>query len=222
MLRILTTLRHNYKTLETHCYFEYLSSSIRTFISLYFHSKCTSSLRQALLLRSKLQGKEVLRSNSYRRKHCKSFLWIPFISFSGFDRIPLDQMISIGVITSTNWKQEEPNTTWETWVVDGYPRGVFKSNFLCVLIEIARIPQAKHSQVDQIMRSHDGDVNSIPSVTCRVWVMAILQKLILNGIVQCSNCDALQQECMRFGNQYSDAAATNDQPQPVVKSRLCH
>lgn len=109
------------------------------------------------------------------------------------------------------------------WIPDhGATGGVFKSNFLCVLIEIARIPQAKHSQVDQIMRSHDGDVNSIPSVTCRVWVMAILQKLILNGIVQCSNCDALQQECMGFGNQYSDAAAANDQPRPVVKSRLCH
>ncbi|PLN78864.1 hypothetical protein BDW42DRAFT_187091 [Aspergillus taichungensis] len=74
--------------------------------------------------------------------------------------------------------------------------------------EIERVPQAKHSQLDQVMRSHDGDVNSIPSVTCRVWLFTILQKLIQNGIVICSSCDALQQECMDFGNQHSAAAAT--------------
>ena len=108
------------------------------------------------------------------------------------------------------------------WIPDhGTTGGVFKSNFLCVLIQIANVPLAKHSLLDQIMRSHDGDVNSIPGVTCRVWLMAILQKLIQHGIVHCSNVDALQQECMVFGNQYSAGAAMNTQPRPVVSSRLC-
>ncbi|EFY88763.1 hypothetical protein MAC_05198 [Metarhizium acridum CQMa 102] len=51
----------------------------------------------------------------------------------------------------------------------------FKSNFLCVLIEIANVPLGKHGPLDQIMRSRDGDVNSIPGVTCRVWLMVILR-----------------------------------------------
>ncbi|KAB8271637.1 hypothetical protein BDV30DRAFT_213315 [Aspergillus minisclerotigenes] len=72
------------------------------------------------------------------------------------------------------------------------------------------------------MRSHDGDINSIPGVTCRVWVMTIIQKLIQNGIVLCNDCNALERECMGFGNQYNAAAAKNDQPRPVVKSKLCH
>ncbi|RAL01567.1 uncharacterized protein BO80DRAFT_424771 [Aspergillus ibericus CBS 121593] len=108
------------------------------------------------------------------------------------------------------------------WIPDhGLTGGVFKSNFLCVLVEIATIPPAQHDQVDQIMRFHDGDINSIPGVTCRVWVLTILQKLIQNGLVLCNDIKALEQECMGFGNQYQGAAAQNDQPRPVVKSRLC-
>ena len=109
------------------------------------------------------------------------------------------------------------------WIPDhSATGGVFKDNFLCVLVQIASVPQAKHGQVDQIMRSRDGDVNSIPGVTCRVWLLFILQRLIQDGIVQCtSSVEAVQQECMVFGNQYSVGAARNDQPRPVVRSRLC-
>ncbi|KAL4916556.1 hypothetical protein BDW62DRAFT_103327 [Aspergillus aurantiobrunneus] len=108
------------------------------------------------------------------------------------------------------------------WIPDHGPTGgVFKSNFLCVLIEIANVPHAKHGSLDQIMRSRDGDVNSIPGITCRVWLMVILRELIRQGIVRCSNIDGLQQECMAFGNQYSSGAANNTQPRPVVRSTLC-
>ncbi|KAJ9299672.1 hypothetical protein DTO271G3_2556 [Paecilomyces variotii] len=100
--------------------------------------------------------------------------------------------------------------------------GVFKSNFLCALVKIATVPKENHSRLDQIMKSRDGDVNAIPSVTCRVWVMTILQTLIQHGIVRCSNnVYALQHECMEFGNEYSVGAANNEQPRPVVESRLC-
>lgn len=52
------------------------------------------------------------------------------------------------------------------WIPDhGKTGGVFKSNFLCVLIQIATVPQGKHGQLDQIMKSRDHDVNSIPGVT---------------------------------------------------------
>lgn len=108
------------------------------------------------------------------------------------------------------------------WIPDHGPTGgIFKSNFLCILIQIATVPEASRNSLDQIMRSHDGDVNTIPGVTCRVWVIKILQKLIEQGIVRCSDADALQQECMAFENQYSPGAALNQQPRPLVRSRVC-
>lgn len=45
--------------------------------------------------------------------------------------------------------------------------------------------------------------------------MVILKELVQQGIVRCSDIDALQKECMTFGNQYSEGAAKNSQP------RLC-
>lgn len=108
------------------------------------------------------------------------------------------------------------------WIPDHGPTGgVFKSNFLCVLIQVATIPETARSSLDQIMRSHDGDVNNIPGVTCRVWLVKTLEKLIQHGLVRCGSPDELQQECMSFGNQYSPGAAINQQPRPVVRSRLC-
>lgn len=108
------------------------------------------------------------------------------------------------------------------WIPDHGPTGgVFKSNFLCVLVQIATVAQAEHAQLDQIMRSRDRDVNSIPGVTCRVWLIVILQQLIQHGLVRCSSVDALVQECMDFGNQHSAEAASNMQPRPVVRSRIC-
>ncbi|PYH48532.1 uncharacterized protein BP01DRAFT_413650 [Aspergillus saccharolyticus JOP 1030-1] len=57
--------------------------------------------------------------------------------------------------------------------------GVFRSNFLCV----------------------------IPGITCRVWVLAILRKLIERGTVQCPS----------VGNQYVANASGNHQPRPHVQ-----
>jgi hypothetical protein len=87
------------------------------------------------------------------------------------------------------------------WIPDhGTTSGVFKSLFLCALIQVAIVPETEQRQVDQLIRSHDGDINSIPRVTCRLWDMVILQKLSRHGIVRCNNIDALEQECMAIGN----------------------
>ncbi|EEH05276.1 conserved hypothetical protein [Histoplasma capsulatum G186AR] len=108
------------------------------------------------------------------------------------------------------------------WITEHGPTGgVFKSNFLCVLVHIATVPQEKHLQVDQIMKSLDGRCNSIPGITCRVWIMNILQKLIENGIVQCPSIAEFQQECFTIGNQNSKNASANNQPRPVIISRVC-
>lgn len=108
------------------------------------------------------------------------------------------------------------------WIPDhGHTSGVFKSNFLCVLIQIEVVQEANHGLLDQIMKSRDGDVNDIPGITCRVWLLTILQELIRHGLVRCSSVDELQQECMAFGNKYSADAVRNVQPRPVVSSTLC-
>lgn len=71
------------------------------------------------------------------------------------------------------------------------------------------------------MRSYDDAVNSIPGVTCRVWMFAVLLRLVQSGIVRCEDLDALQEECKEFGNRYRWDAAANVQPRPVVVSRVC-
>lgn len=52
------------------------------------------------------------------------------------------------------------------WLPDHGPTGgVFKSNFLCVLVQIASIPADEEQRLDQLMRTYDSNVNSIPGVT---------------------------------------------------------
>ncbi|OAX82370.1 hypothetical protein ACJ72_03287 [Emergomyces africanus] len=108
------------------------------------------------------------------------------------------------------------------WIPDHGPTGgVFKSNFLCVLVQIADVPEAKTPQLDQIMRSLDPSINAIPGISCRVWLFTVLQNLVHHGIVRCTDLAALQQECMGIGNQNMADAAVNRQPRPVTRSRLC-
>ncbi|KAJ5807989.1 hypothetical protein N7474_009258 [Penicillium riverlandense] len=99
---------------------------------------------------------------------------------------------------------------------------IFKEGFLCALVQIATVPEEAHARLDEIMRSHDGDINSIPGITCRVWLFAILKKLVDEGIVNCPSIEELQEECMEIGNRVSLDAARNVQPRPVVRSRFCN
>jgi hypothetical protein len=108
------------------------------------------------------------------------------------------------------------------WLPDHGPTGgVFKSNFLCVLVQIASIPADEEQRLDQLMRTYDSNVNSIPGVTCRVWLFRILEVLVQGGLVRCADLQALEAECMDCGNQHMSSAANNTQPRPVVASRLC-
>lgn len=108
------------------------------------------------------------------------------------------------------------------WISDHGPSsGVFKSNFLCVLIQIGVVPEVNHGLIDQIMKSLDEYANHIPGFTCHMWALRILQKFIRHGLVQCSSVEGFKEECLAFGNKYSPGAANNDQPRPVVISTLC-
>ncbi|RAH85437.1 hypothetical protein BO86DRAFT_416310 [Aspergillus japonicus CBS 114.51] len=117
---------------------------------------------------------------------------------------------------------KNPSTDGKGWLADhGRTGGLLKSNLLCVVNQIARVPSDKVAQIDPIMRSYDGNLNAMPGITCRVWVLAILQKLMDQGIVRCSSVKDLEAECLSVGNGYMVEAANSRQPRPIVKSPVC-
>lgn len=89
------------------------------------------------------------------------------------------------------------------------------------LIQIASILADEEQRLNQLMRTYDGNVNSIPGVTCRMWLFRILEVLVQGGLVHCVDLQALEAECMDCGNQHMNSAANDTQPRPVVASRLC-
>ncbi|KAJ9489010.1 hypothetical protein VN97_g4276 [Penicillium thymicola] len=95
--------------------------------------------------------------------------------------------------------------------------GIFIENFLCVIIQIATIPLSAHDRVDEIMRSYDESLNSIPGIMCRVWILTVLRKLVDEGFVHC-DIGVLEKDCLEVGNEHSATASANEQPRPVVKS----
>lgn len=125
--------------------------------------------------------------------------------------------------TAGGTKYHIQNLMERGWIADhGRTGGVFKSNFLAVVIQVGDIQQNARDQLDQIMRSHDHDVNEIPGVSCRVWALAIMRKLIEAGLVRCDlGIEKFEQECMAIGNQHRHAAEANEQPRPVVRSTVC-
>ena len=108
------------------------------------------------------------------------------------------------------------------WIADHGPTGgVFKSQFLCVLVEIGTISADNEGQLDQIMRSLDSSANTTPGFTCRVWIFTLLPLLIQLDLLRCSDLAALEQECFSFGNECMISASKNNQPRPVRVSRRC-
>ncbi|OQE36110.1 hypothetical protein PENCOP_c012G07008 [Penicillium coprophilum] len=97
--------------------------------------------------------------------------------------------------------------------------GIFTENFLCVIIQIATIRPTAHEHVDEIMRSCDKSLNSIPGITCRVWILTVLRRLVDEGVVHC-DIGELEKDCLGFGNEHSATASANEQPRPVAKSRV--
>lgn len=99
--------------------------------------------------------------------------------------------------------------------------GIFKDNFLCSLVRIATVPEELHEKFDQIVRSRDGDIQNIPGVTCRVWLLEMIRELSRQGVVHCDDTDAFEKECFEIGNRHSSSATRNEQPRPVVSAKGC-
>lgn len=102
---------------------------------------------------------------------------------------------------------------------------IFKTAFLCVVIQIAEIAAVRVREMEAIMRERDDDVNEINGVTCRVWLKGTLERLVRAGVVECRGdldgrdlWDVVQEEIFAIGNGFMDDAARNIQPRPMVKS----
>ena len=110
-----------------------------------------------------------------------------------------------------------------TWIADHAPSSsVFKSQFLCVLVRIASIPEDKEALLDRVARSFDDRLNQIEGMRCRLWTFLVVEQLVKNGLVHCEDVDALREECVAVGNERQDDADRNVQPRPVVVSALAH
>lgn len=109
-----------------------------------------------------------------------------------------------------------------TWMAShGSSSNVLKEFLLCVLIQVGQIPPSELDKVDRVMKTHDGELNTIPGLTCRVWVWTIMKLLLESGMVQMSgSIEQLELECKTFGNQFREGASRNEQPRPVVRSNI--
>lgn len=64
----------------------------------------------------------------------------------------------------------------------GPTRGVFESNFLCVLVQIPTIPSQAVVQMDAVMRLKDREINQIPGESRGVWLREIVATLRAIGL----------------------------------------
>lgn len=109
------------------------------------------------------------------------------------------------------------------WIVDHGPEnGVLKTFLLVGLFHVATISPGKDTLdwLDGIFRTYDTRLNT-PEITCRVWVLWILQLLKSDNILECDDLAALEREVFEFGNKYATDAADAKQPRPVETSKIC-
>lgn len=108
------------------------------------------------------------------------------------------------------------------WIADhGIRSCIFKSLFLCGLVQIGKIPATKGQELDYKIRSRDSALNEIPNVTCKVWLFEVFLGLVQQGLVRCENSEALKNECLAFGNKFRFEASNNVQPRPVALASTC-
>lgn len=123
-------------------------------------------------------------------------------------------------------KHEAVNQNLRWYVEHTFTGCIFKTVFLCVVIQIADIADARVREMEAIMHERDEDLNEIEGVTCRIWLKHTLKKLVQAGVVECRGDlagrdleDVVEEEMFAIGNMFMDDAARNIQPRPMTKSK---
>jgi len=74
--------------------------------------------------------------------------------------------------------------------------GVLRSNFLIGLIRIAAIPANRFDYTKSLIESTP---LNIPGITCRVWVLDAIQRLMDAELFRCLGIGLLESEAGNFG-----------------------
>lgn len=97
-----------------------------------------------------------------------------------------------------------------------------RSLSLTCYVKIGQIPTHAFDRLHQIMQMYDQNLNGIAGISCRVWLFMIVRELIRDGLVRSNGSMAeLEAECRAFAGLYNSGAGAQQQPRPIVASRIC-
>lgn len=106
------------------------------------------------------------------------------------------------------------------WIQDfGTTASAMNSLLLVCFIRIADIPADQDANLLTLL---SGLPFNTPGITCRIWVFNAIEALIMHRFMRPTNLQALEQEAWTFGQAFFNATVNNQQPRPVVDSRLCY
>lgn len=108
------------------------------------------------------------------------------------------------------------------WIAEHSSKsGITGSAFLIGSILIGHVDLSLSEKVTTIVTQHDEVLNDIPSVTCRVWLKIVLQKLIDGDILKLAGTVAqLEEEITRIGDENEGDALNGILPRPIWTSSL--
>ncbi|KAK7681964.1 hypothetical protein QCA50_014927 [Cerrena zonata] len=107
------------------------------------------------------------------------------------------------------------------WIADHGPNsGVMGSFSLITVVYIGTISQAHVNQVATHASQFDAQLNQIPSMTCRVWTMMVLQSLVNGHLLRVGGTvDQIEAEMKEIGAEHENNAHLNVQPRPIRTSK---
>lgn len=98
-------------------------------------------------------------------------------------------------------------------------KGALKEMLLIGYLRIAAISDDNSlSQADQIIESTRYDVEG---VTCRIWLLDAVKKMIDARIVRCGSLEGLEEEAKAFGAANFSGAGLKASSPAVVDSKVC-
>lgn len=101
------------------------------------------------------------------------------------------------------------------WMTDHVSTlGVHNELFLIGAVGIARVPKTRREDLDRLVKQDDAELLTIPVLTCRTWVLRVLDRLHDAGLVQESS-EEVEKRAKAFAVEHFGSALLAQQPRPV-------